>query len=179
MTLLECLNNYENEAFRLETLPVYIVHEEMDLISSYLKTGNNEMSAGLNEYVSIHSDKVLNGKRHIRARVIPDPISDYFKFEVNVGYFNQSFAGFELVFMEQNDFNKLKDIQPSQNIFDYWLFDRTQLIKMIYSPSGEYLGHEFSTDKEEILYACEIRDAFINRGKTFSYLIDKYDILKN
>lgn len=78
------LNNYEEEAFRLEILPTYDVSHESEDFKDFLEHKKISINKDLKEYIDIHSSKILQGKRHIRARVIPSPLTDYFRYETNV-----------------------------------------------------------------------------------------------
>lgn len=178
MSLSEYLNTYQIEAFRIEVLPEYHVIEEKDALQSFLETKKLEISSDLKNYLSIHENKIAEGKKHIRARVVPNPITNYFIFETKVGYSNASKIGIELFFMDQQEFDFFKKTYSKYDLNDFWLFDKNTLIKMNYDHLGTFLGITKSINPEEVEVARRIRNVFLEKGKSLNQLISEHSILQ-
>lgn len=168
----QLLNDYQTEAFRLEGLPEYNVTSEVESLNAFKKDGTILPVKDTEEYIYQQSKKILEGKRHIRARIIPNPITEYFKFETHIGYIPQSKNNFELYFVE-SDFNK-ELLNEDLLRRDFWLIDNTTLAFMIYGDGGTFKGVEFSNDADFIFEANKIRNYFIENGESIDYLVNKY-----
>ena len=159
---------YQFEAFRLETLPQYKVPGEWENFQKYLKTGEVISDTGLIEYNSDAKEMIKKGRSHIRARVIPNPISNYFIFETKVGYKPQLELGFDFYFIKDSLFKN----KSFANIQDFWLFDKKILLLMSYDDEGQFVSAEISDNENKIRDCIEIRNYFIDNGKPLSYIID-------
>jgi hypothetical protein len=78
---IKLLSGYSREAFRLETLSVYDVSQERETFDVFLKTGEIIQNQKLMDYIQEHAEKISQGKKHIRGRVMPNPMTDYFIYE--------------------------------------------------------------------------------------------------
>ncbi len=170
-TLSTLLNSYGKEAFRLETLPSYTVESEVESLQHFLKTGEILPVADTETYIQTQALKIQGGKRHIRGRVVPSPITDYFRFETQVGYIPQAQNNFELYFLDQEDVVKQIEENDLSNR-DFWLFDEKEVIFMQYDSAGKFLGGEYSDDPAIINQAIQVRDFFIKNGKPLSYILE-------
>lgn len=121
---------FKNSARRIETLPVYRVSDETEKFKSYLdgKPLPSDRNEGWTDLVrSIRT----SGRSIERVRVVPSPLTDYFRFEVDWFYvFNQE-AGEDTRFILKNDV-------PDVVFKDTWLFDDSIVVDLSYTPEGEY-----------------------------------------
>lgn len=172
-TLSELFANYSKEAFRLELLQQYIVPEEWDNFLQFKETGIAKGYSELDEYIESAKEKVKTGKRHIRARVYVRPISEYLKFETQIGYIPQESVGIELLFLEANTFKSLLSALNinQNNVADFWLFDNSILAIMEYDSEGRYLGHKITNDSTIVNQCALLRNEFIKTGHPFSYFL--------
>lgn len=164
--------NYKEEAFRLETLSLYKVKDECEDFELFLKTNKIRQNSSLIEYMSDAKKMIENGRRHIRARIIPNPITNYFIFETKVGYLPQSKIGFEFAFIEEKEL--LKNKMSLIDLGDFWLFDKSILVLMNYDNDGTFIEAKIIKDSDLISESIKIRNCCIENGKTLSYLLDKY-----
>ncbi len=165
-------STYKHEAFRLETLPFYKVKGEWASYQEYLETGKIIQDISIIKYISESKQMIEKGRRHLRARIIPNPLNDYFIFETLVGYLPQSRVGFEFFFVEEK--NALTKSVEDGNIKDFWLFDKSTLLLMSYNTEGEFLKAEISNDKDLISKCIQIRDSFVSNGESLNYILEKY-----
>jgi hypothetical protein len=169
----QLLSEYKTEAFRLEGLPEYNVISEVESLDAFKKDGTLLPVQDTEEYILEQSKKIIEGKRHIRARIIPQPITIYFKFETQIGYIPQSKNNFELYFLERGDLTNGR-LNEAMLLKDFWLLDRNKLAFMIYGEDGTFKGVKFSDDSDLILQANEIRNYFVENGKSLDYVLQKF-----
>ncbi len=168
---IKLLSGYENEAFRLETLPVYDVSQERDTFDFFLKTGEIRQNDNLIDYIQEHAEKIELGKKHIRARVVPSPITDYFLYETKCGYIPQSNAGFYHYFLDYDTYK-----QKFTSINDFWLFDEETVVYMKYDGTGEFLWVEITDDPLSLSTAIMVKNIFLKSWYSLRELLEKYAI---
>jgi hypothetical protein len=171
--LQELLLNYTFEAFRLETLPQYIVDGEWETFMHFKETGIIQQDDDFLEYVNDVKKNIEAGKRHIRTRVTPIPLNDYTIFETKTGYIPLSLIGTEINFITKENFDKI--INSAQNkIKDFWLFDKSILVFMDYDDKGRYLGNEMVKDNSLVDQYLHIRNELVNNAITLSNILDRF-----
>ena len=142
---------YTEEAFRLETLPVYNVFEE-DAILEFKETGKviNNID---NEWVSL----LKIGKPVKRLRLLSNPLTDYEVFELEVYKTNLKY-GEDIRIVNRDDF--------SEELQDFWIFDMKWIGIMKYDQDGSFLDMDFheATD-EEIKVAMKWKEIFEHAKK--------------
>jgi hypothetical protein len=152
---IKLLSNYKQEAFRLETLPIYDVSEERESFDTFLQTGAVVLDDDLADYIHEHAQHIRFGKQHIRARVVPDPITDYFIYETKVWYIPQHDVGFKHYFL---DFDVYK--QKFTSVRDFWLFDDETVVYMNYDATGKFLWVDIMDDELSLSTAIMIKNIF-------------------
>ena len=127
------------------------------------------------KYIEDGRSQISIGKRHIRARVVPNPITDYFIFETKIGYLPQSRNGFENIFLDEQQYRTLMGElkEDIDTISDFWLFDKETVVEMKYDVEGKYLGNNITEDCSIVEKCVKIRDAFISVSYPFSRLRDQ------
>lgn len=157
--------SYEEEAFRLECYPEYRVSGEWDIFQDYLKTG--AVPANDPDFESYLADvkmMIAKGCRHIRTRILPEPMTDYVRFETKFGYVRNAEAGSDVRMIPHDH-----PLAPEWKSFnDFWLFDRKRLFHMKYEEDGSYIGAELCTDPDVISMANKIRDDIMATARPLS-----------
>jgi len=165
----DLFTNYETEAFRLETLPIYRINGEWEMFQEYLHRNVIIQNEALLEYNDNAHKMINSGKRHIRARLIPNPITEYLIYETKVGYIPQLKLGFEFFFLEET-MNIKKEVLDG--IQDFWIFDKSTVLKMNYALDGSFDSTEIIKDKLLIEKYVKIRNYFVNNGKPLQNLLE-------
>ena len=91
---------------------------------------------------------VKKGKSHIRVRVIPKLINDYIKFEIKFAYIKQIRIGHKIYVINESDFKKILTKRFTQE--DFYLFDNTVAVRIIYNKEGEFLGTSLIDNVKEV-----------------------------
>ncbi len=132
-TLAEAFENFEREAFRLETLPAYDVPGQEDLTEWHAT-----LDAGR-----------ARGAVFRRVHVVERPLSDYLRWEVEQYKLNAR-HGEKIRLVEANSTHDV----PT----DFWLFDRRHAFDMRYDEGGRFQGVIEVTDPAEVDRRIEAMD---------------------
>ena len=125
----------EKEIFRLQLLNSYAVEDEAEQFKRYLRGQPIELSEEDKEWIKNIEKKRILGTKNINLIVIDLPLSDYLKFAISTGFYEQQKAGRETLMVERKDVSGL--ITGFQ---DYWMFDSKDVILMSYDNAGHFLG---------------------------------------
>ena len=79
---LSFFENFKVEAFRLETLPAYGAPQDDLRYASYLR-GDPIPAPGNEPFLTLIRDAKVTGKTYACARLIPDEITSYVKYELD------------------------------------------------------------------------------------------------
>jgi hypothetical protein len=152
MDLQTLFENYQEEAFRLEILPQYKVEGEWEAFLEYKATGKILPDPEFESFVRDVSQKINSGAKHVRCRVLDNPLTDYEKFEIETGYKPLRDAGAEVLQIAREQFDTLlsKVSSPGFSPMDFWLFDNKTLVIMTYDKGGEWKGFEAVTDTKTV-----------------------------
>lgn len=138
---------YTNEAFRLETLPVYDVPEETSAIQEFKETGKV-----INNIDYEWMDLLKIGKPVKRLRLLSNPLSSYEVFELEVYKSNLKY-GEDIRISNRDDFK--------ENLQDFWIFDMKWIGIMNYDKDGKFLDMDFhEASEEEINIAKKWKEVF-------------------
>ena len=138
---------YTNEAFRLETLPVYDVPEEISAIQEFKETGKV-----INNIDYEWMDLLKIGKPVKRLRLLSNPLSSYEVFELEVYKSNLKY-GEDIRISNRDDFK--------EKLQDFWIFDMKWIGIMNYDKDGKFLDMDFHmASKEEINMAKKWKEVF-------------------
>ncbi|MGH3931101.1 MAG: DUF6879 family protein [Pseudonocardiaceae bacterium] len=133
----------KQSAFRLETLPQYLVPQEADDFSAW-KAGhlipprnpeNNKMLARIQR-------DVAQGFRRYRVHILDQPLTAYLRFELYL-YLDSVAVGSEVQVADRDDHPALAELHE-----DFWLFDDEIAVRMIYGDEGHFLYPELIEDIE-------------------------------
>lgn len=129
---------FEREAFRLETLPQYLVPHERDLFAEFQANGTIPVMADdPGGWLETIRDANARGAHMRRVHVITEPLSDYLRFEFAAYYVPNTAAGEEIRILDLGQTGPL-DLPT----FDYWCFDETDVVHMLYETDGTQTGRE-------------------------------------
>ncbi|OII61605.1 hypothetical protein BJP40_04530 [Streptomyces sp. CC53] len=122
---------FQTEAWRLETLPQYLVPQEAEEFAAF-KAGARFPGP----YEDAWTDMVRTrsvGRVHIVTR----PLTDYLRFEFERYYQHQAPAGEDIRILDITGRpNPLPDAQ------DFWMFDRSTVVLMKYEADGTQIERE-------------------------------------
>ena len=143
---------FKEEAFRLETLPVYDVPLETDAILEFKETGKV-----INNIDNEWMDLLKIGKPVKRLRLLSNPLSDYEIFELEVYKSNLKY-GEDIRIINRDNFK--------ENLQDFWIFDMKWIGIMNYDQDGKFLDMDFhEASNEEIDMAKKWKKVFENAEK--------------
>lgn len=131
----------KRSAFRLETLPQYLVPQEEESFAAW-RAGRPhpprtpETSAWLAELQQI----VARGIRWYRVHILDYPLCDYSRYELH-GYQESQAVGQETFIADRAEHAELKDLHE-----DFWLMDDEIAVRMVYDDEGHFLRPEPTDD---------------------------------
>ncbi|MFJ1888379.1 DUF6879 family protein [Streptomyces sp. NPDC094461] len=126
----------EREAWRLETLPQYLVAQEAEEFAAF-REGRPTTPYTTSAYTERVSRQRAEGKRNGRVHIVTQPLSDYLRFE---------FARYYQVHSRAGDDIRILDVtsraNPLEKVQDFWLFDRVEVVLMNYEADGRQISRE-------------------------------------
>lgn len=127
------LLNFSSTAFRLELLPEYDVPEEKEALAAYRAKRQVNMTFH-RPWIDSLKQARLEGKIVQRVRGIPQPMTSYLHFEIQLCYMASVEAGEQIRLHNRADRTQLS-IKRQQ---DFWLLDDQRVILMNYRPDGSF-----------------------------------------
>ncbi|WP_156721808.1 DUF6879 family protein [Streptomyces apocyni] len=122
---------FRTEAWRLETLPQYLVPQEAEEFAAF-KAGARFPGPYEGAWMAMVRTRNV-GRVHIVTR----PLTDYLRFEFERYYQHQAPAGEDIRILDITDRpNPLPDVQ------DFWMFDRSTVVLMKYEADGTQIERE-------------------------------------
>ncbi len=156
----------KQSAFRLETLPQYLVPQEAEEFAAWqagkpIPQHTPENDEGL---ARIQRD-AARGFRRYRVHILDQPLTAYLRFEL-CSYLESVAVGSEVYVVDRDDHADLADLHE-----DFWLFDDEIAVRMIYDDEGHFLYPELIDDIERYR---EIRDTALRHSERLAdYLARK------
>ncbi|MGW5767760.1 DUF6879 family protein [Streptomyces longwoodensis] len=131
------LRGFQSEAWRLETLPQYLVPQEAKEIEAF-RAGKR---VDPYDYSSPYTEDLKrlrgDGKMKGRVHVLTRPLSEYLRFEFSRYYAPHVLAGEDIRILDVTDREN-----PLQGVQDFWLFDRATVVLMHYEEDGTQISRE-------------------------------------
>ncbi|MFB7403082.1 DUF6879 family protein [Streptomyces rubiginosohelvolus] len=124
--------DFQSEAWRLETLPQYLVPQEADEFRAF-KEGARYPGPYEDDWIHMVRTRTV-GRVHIVRR----PLSDYLKFEFDRYYRHQAPAGEDIRILDVTD-------RPNPlpgTLSDFWMFDRSTVVLMNYEKDGTQINRQ-------------------------------------
>jgi hypothetical protein len=141
-TLRTLFHDFQQTARRLETRDRYELASEHDLMSRW-RAGTVTVAEGQDWYAD-WTDLVqaadAAGKRFERVRVVPEPLTEYLRFELWLARFNAD-AGEHVRYLTRDRASRL-DL-PAH---DFWVLDGERLALLYFTADDRLLGAELITD---------------------------------
>lgn len=153
--------DFKHSAFRLETLPQYLVPQEAELFQRF-RAGTSRPSDEPNYWTELVSAARSAEKTMQRVHVVTRPLSDYLRFEFTLYYEFNVKAGEDVRILDLTD-------RPNPGLpdFDYWLFDSSIVVRMDYEADGTQIGRELLTDPDLVKF-CQWRDIALSESTPFA-----------
>ncbi|MGI8798800.1 MAG: DUF6879 family protein [Pseudonocardia sp.] len=144
-------------AFRLETLPQYLVPQEEASFAAWQggrpvprrTPENSELLARLQQ-------QIARGFRRYRVHILDQPLTPYLRFELYL-YLDSVAVGSEVYVVDRDAHADLADLHE-----DFWIFDDEIAVRMYYDGEGRFLHPELIEDIEPYR---ELRDMTMSRSE--------------
>jgi hypothetical protein len=141
-------DTFRVSAFRLETLPSYLMAEEAERIEAFRRgLPRPERSPRTNPWLKLVQDAARAGKSWTRVRVIDDPPTEYQRYQL-IGYQESEAAGDHVRVARRS---AVPDLGA-----DFWLFDNSVAQLQKYDADGRFLGAEITADPL-VIAGCRAR----------------------
>lgn len=127
-------------AFRLETLPQYLVPHEDEALAAWRKGERRLDTPEENSWLAEIKATTSNGYRWHRVHILDYPLTEYSEWELH-GYQANAAAGEEIFIADRACDPELEQLRQ-----DFWLLDDATAIRMIYDEDGRFLYPELADD---------------------------------
>lgn len=128
---------FHSEAWRLETLPQYLVPQEVEELEAFRSGDRIDPATYSSSYVETLKRLRDQGRRKGRVHIVSQPLSEYLRFEFSRYYEPHSLAGEDIRILDVTDREN-----PLPDVKDFWMFDHTEVVLMHYRPDGTQLSRE-------------------------------------
>ena len=165
--LAEIVDRSTRSAFRLETLPVYLVPQEAAEFAAW-RAGRPQplQTPASSPWLRKIQEATARGYRWYRVHIIDNPDSDYTRFEMH-GYRANAAAGEEIYLADRAAHVDLEQLRE-----DFWLIDEAVAVRMLYDGEGHFLRPEPVEDVAPYLrmrstamrYAETLNDYLVRTG---------------
>ncbi|WP_432095940.1 DUF6879 family protein [Streptomyces sp. bgisy100] len=145
-------DDFEHTAWRLESRRGYAGDRQSAEYQQFLR-GEPSDEDLTDPYYVARREQASAGKRFERVRIVDDPPTEGQLYLLHRAQFNIS-AGEDIRNLHRSDAVRLG--LPDS---DFWLFDSRTLVTFRFDAEDHILGVQVSEDPEEVVRACQIRDA--------------------
>jgi hypothetical protein len=153
------------DAFRLETLPQYLVPQEDERFTAWKHGERRRRTPENNTWLAQLRDFTTAGKRWWRVRILDYPLAEYSAYEL-FGYQDSDAAGQETFVADRAWHAELANLHE-----DFWIFDST-VVRMVYDEEGHFLYPEQRNDLQHYL---NIRDRALRHAIPVTDYLRKYE----
>lgn len=140
--MLKYFKSFQKSAFRVETLQRYNVDEEKEAYE-YFQQYKQLPDEFWEDWHDIIQQAKIRGATMQRVHLIQFPITEYISFEME--FYKRSIMQWEEIF-----YLPFEDCAVEVNS-DFWIFDDTTVLKMLYDEDGSFLKFEEIKDIEAYL----------------------------
>ena len=153
-------DDFKVSAFRFESLPAYDVPEESDALAAF---ENQEVvpSDWAEEWLGYVRQMTANGRSMCRVRVVPDPLTSYYRFE-SLMYPSSIEAGEAVLTVPASQVPVVASEVP-----DFWFFDDKIVGVMRYNKDGAFLGGDVVDDPIDVDKFAKIEKALLMVAEPF------------
>lgn len=160
-TLADLFQEFEYEAFRLETLDDYSKSGGVDAHQAFLAGKPQPEGYWTAQWVTTVGNAVQAGKRMYRVHILSRPLTEYLRYELSWGYRRNMTVGEEFFILDVADREN-----PIPEAPDFWLFDDRFAGVMAYD-NGKFLGAELR-DGESVNELRRFRDTALAHAVPFA-----------
>ncbi|MEV8015081.1 DUF6879 family protein [Streptomyces sp. NPDC086554] len=128
---------FRREAWRLESLPQYLMPQEADELSAFKAGSRTDPHTVQNEYTDRLRRQAAEGRTQGRVHIVTRPLSDYLRFEFSQYYAPHSLAGERIRILDVTD-----RTNPLEGVQDFWMFDHSEVVLMNYHPDGRQISRK-------------------------------------
>ena len=136
---------FKRYAYRLETLPQYIVQPEKEAFASYLRGDLHPPSSTYADWQEMIRKTVESGRSISRVHLWPEKLTPYLRFELEWGYLYNAEAGDDIRLLLPS---APIEVRTAANE-DYWLFDDEIVVIVDYEKDGAVIGARKMTDRSK------------------------------
>lgn len=133
----------KRSAFRLETLPQYLVPQEAERFAAWnagiappRRTPEND------EAMARLQAELERGLRRYRVHILDQPLTPYLRFELYL-YLDSVAVGRETYVADRDAHPDLANLHE-----DFWMYDDETVVRMFYDEEGHFLYPELAADIE-------------------------------
>lgn len=134
--------DFTRSAFRLELHPIYTMPGEADELRRF-RAGEKPPEGYHYGWLDTVAAAVRAGKTMRRVRVVPQPLTDYIRYEFEWGFVYNVAAGEDIRVLDMSS-----QLGPELPDHDFWLFDETTVVKLLYAADGTQIGRELVADPD-------------------------------
>lgn len=131
------LRGFQSEAWRLETLPQYLVPQESEELEAFRAGKRIDPNAYSSTYTEDLKRLRGEGKHKGRVHILTRPLSGYLQFEFSRYYAPHILAGEDIRILDVTDRDN-----PLPDVGDFWMFDRSTVVLMHYKDNGTQISRE-------------------------------------
>lgn len=137
MDIGEAFATFKKSAKRLELLQEYRIEgDEWDTFTKFQEGQATPIYAELAEWMEMLDAWQKDGKEVERIRVVENPLTNYLKYEIELGYIPGALHGQKVNFVSKQ---KFEEISRGSIHTDFWIFDDEIVFELLYDSRGAFL----------------------------------------
>jgi hypothetical protein len=162
--------SFKESAFRFETLPAYAVAHEDAHYAAY-REGKTEPPFRYTNWENIIDSATKAGKQFEIVRVVPEPLTEYFCYEVDWHYLRYADLGQQTRFVYKSALPpELKSLLGA----DFWLFDNKFAVTIEYNQAGDVISFLKVTDPQEISLLKKAKEIALQSSYSLEQFLKTY-----
>lgn len=154
-------------AFRLETLPQYLVPQEQETFAAWRAGHPKPRTPETSPWLAQLQEDTARGFRWYRVHILDLPLSEYTRYEL-YSYQASQKAGQETYVVDRSVHADLEHLRE-----DFWLYDDEVAVRMVYDEEGHFLHPELIDD---IAPYRQMRDTSMRHGEPLYDYLTRKDI---
>lgn len=156
-------DEFQVEAFRLETLPFYGVPGEAETQARYEAGEPLPDPPQPSRWTSEIRELVNAGRRMPHVWLVTEPLTMYQRSAVDWFYPYQAAVGRETHILTPHS----PLVEEATKTGDYWMFDSASVVLMRYDETGDIVTRDLVADPAEVAYYVDFRDRLLARAVPF------------
>jgi hypothetical protein len=163
---LRRISERATDHFRLEAIPQYLVPQEEEGFAAWKRGVRNRATPENNAWLAKLRATTAAGQRWWRVRILDYPLVDYSSFEL-FGYQDRDAVGQETFVANRAWHEDLSALHE-----DFWIYDSSMVVRMVYDEQGHFLYPE---QREDVPHYLEIRDRALRHAIPVDDYLRKYE----